>query len=45
MIRELFKKCQHPGCANAATIKHHLANLILIVNWYCCSAHKGKFAS
>ena len=45
LIIELFKKCQHPGCANAATIKHHLVGPTLIVNWYCCSGHKGKFAS
>lgn len=45
LIIELFKKCQHPGCANAATIKHHLVSPTLIVNWYCCSGHKGKFAS
>lgn len=45
LIIELFKKCQHPRCANAATIKHHLVCPTLIVNWYCCSGHKGKFAS
>ena len=45
LIIELFKKCQHPGCANAATIKYHLVGPNLIVNWYCCSGHKGKFAS
>ena len=45
LIIELFKKCQHHGCANAATIKHHLVGPTLIVNWHCCSGHKGKFAS
>lgn len=45
LIIKLFKKCQHPGCANAATIKHHLVGPTLIVNWYCCCGHKGKFAS
>ena len=45
LIIELFNNCQHPGCASAATIKHHLVGPTLIVNWYCCSGHKGKFAS
>ena len=41
----MFKKCQHPGCTQKASIKHHLNGPTAVIKWACSVRHKGIFSS
>ena len=45
LLINVFRKCQHPGCTLATTIKHHLNGPTAVINWACPAGHKGTFAS
>lgn len=45
LLLAVFKKCQHPGCTNGTTIKHHIIGTTAVIKWCCTSGHKETFSS